>query len=43
MGTIQKYILLCVALMGCNSNLWASDVEAEESDSSELLPEVTVS
>ena len=43
MGTIQKYILLCVALMGCNSNLWASDVATEESDSSELLPEVTVS
>ena len=43
MGKIQKYILMSIVLMGCNCNLWASEVVAEEPDSSELLPEVTVS
>ena len=43
MGKIQKYILVSIVLMGCNCNLWAADVVAEVPDSSELLPEVTVS
>ena len=43
MGKIQKYILMSIVLMGCNCNLWASEVVVEEPDSSELLPEVTVS
>lgn len=34
---------MCIVLMGCNCNLWATEVVAEEPDSSELLPEVTVS
>ena len=43
MGKIQKYILMSIVLMGCNCNLWASEVVVEVPDSSELLPEVTVS
>ena len=43
MGVNFKHIIVAFSLVGCVSNLQAADVVAEEVDTTDVLPEVTVS